>query len=83
MHKNGGTAMNIKNHPFVDAYYTPKEHQLGKDVFYQQAKSHMKLVCENQKYQNDIRNNSHVNVPFFSFIRDPVSRFISGEHMYS
>ena len=69
--------MNIKSHPMVDAYYTPKENQLGRDKFFEQSNAIMTNVYETQLKQRS-ESNSNTTIPFFSFIRDPVPRFLSG-----
>ena len=72
----------------ADAFYTTKERQLGKEVFHQQSHQIMRQVYRYQQEQHiSRRQNVAVNSmnqkrdlvvsPIFTFLRDPVSRFLS------
>jgi hypothetical protein len=78
IHKNGGSTMNVKgDHPpllLVDAYYTPREQNLGREEFHNQTLSILTQLHESQHQQLSSSSNS---MPFFTFLRDPVTRFLS------
>ena len=71
IHKNGGTSMHVKNHPLVDAYYTPREQQLGREEFHNQTMQIMTGIYSAQQQQQTC------SIPIFTFLRDPVPRFLS------
>jgi hypothetical protein len=71
IHKNGGTSMNVKDHPLVDAYYTPREQQLGREEFQNQTMQIMTDIYSAQQQQQPC------SMPTFTFLRDPVPRFLS------
>lgn len=81
IHKNGGSTMNIKGMPGVEAYYTPKEQELGSERFFN--RTHHILV--NAKATATAAAANHTNadrsnvttMPIFTFLRDPVTRFLS------
>ena len=62
--------MNVKNHPIVDAFYTPREQQLGQEHFFNTTRRIMADISKAQK-------ESLCTMPIFTFLRDPVDRFIS------
>jgi hypothetical protein len=79
LHKNGGTAMNIRENPIVDAHYTPREQQLGAEAFRNQTLQIMTRIHHSQQQQQHQQQLSlKDNMPLFTFLRDPVSRFLSG-----
>jgi hypothetical protein len=75
IHKNGGSTMNIVQSTDsqnvsggnVQAYYTPLENQLGRDRFEE----------ETRRILQEARDNRN-GMPVFTFVRDPVPRFLSG-----
>ena len=81
IHKNGGTTMNIQDNPVVNPYYTPKEQQIGRLAFRNATEDILRNIYKSQKQQSSlsaIATSNHVEMPFFTFLRDPVPRFISG-----
>ena len=72
IHKNGGSTMNIQSTDSltgigtVQAYYTPRENQLGRDRFENETMCILKEARDERKV-----------MPVFTFVRDPVTRFLS------
>lgn len=86
IHKNGGSTMNIQNngyHDFlstksgrithVEAYYTPREQQLGREVFENQTM----VILSQARLEQQQQQQSSTKMPIFTFLRDPVPRFLS------
>jgi hypothetical protein len=71
IHKNGGTSMNLKDQQtpllLADTYYTAQERALGRQAFENQTFSILKRIIETAQH----------SMPFFTFLRDPVPRFLS------
>lgn len=82
IHKNGGSTMNVKKDmstvavPSVDAYYTPREQALGWEQFQNQTMTIFHQVSKDQKQQNQKQQGKQI-MPIFTFLRDPVPRFLS------
>jgi hypothetical protein len=74
IHKNGGTTMNVKDNPVVDAFYTAREHTLGRTQFQNETNLILNDIYKSQ-HQPAIASR---DMPFFTFLRDPVRRFLSG-----
>jgi hypothetical protein len=74
--------MNVKNlpdhHPSigVDAFYTPREQQLGQEAFQKEALKVMNRI-QNQTQQQMQQYQEVDTMPIFTFLRDPVPRFLS------
>ena len=76
IHKNGGSTMNVKDDPRVEAYYTPQEKRLGKDEFHARALQTFQRAWNEQNQPGSARTKP--TGPIFTFLRDPISRFLSG-----
>jgi hypothetical protein len=85
IHKNGGSTMNIKTGydddssstkrsriTHIETYYTPREQQLGREIFENQTMAILNQVRLDQTQQGPTNT-----MPVFTFLRDPVPRFLS------
>lgn len=74
--------MNVKNHQdhhpsiAVDSFYTPREQELGQEAFHKEALKVMNRV-QNQTQQQPQQEQEVDTMPIFTFLRDPVPRFLS------
>lgn len=70
IHKNGGSTMNVRGDPRVEPYYTPQEQALGREGFHRQAEETLRRAGK--------LKTSRGWSTIFTFLRDPVTRFLSG-----
>jgi hypothetical protein len=91
IHKNGGTTMERHVPLPMDNYYSKREKSMGRDEFERLSSRVMQRVCESQQHQNQHQyetmpqdkgkqhpqENKRAVVHTFSFLRDPVPRFLS------
>ena len=57
--------------PSVDAYYTPREQELGWEKFQNETMTILHRIAQDQQQQK------RSLMPIFTFLRDPVPRFLS------
>jgi hypothetical protein len=73
IHKNGGSTMNVRSTELLpgigklQSYYTSRENQLGHERFENET---MTILGEARRASK--------TMPIFTFLRDPVARFLSG-----
>jgi hypothetical protein len=86
IHKNGGSTMNIKMVGYgddvsskssrithIETFYTPREQQLGRQIFENQTMTILSQARLDQQKQQQ----GPTTMPIFTFLRDPISRFLS------
>ena len=77
IHKNGGTTLERHVPLATDNYYSKREKSLGRIEFEILSKNIMQNVYHMQN-NHQSRLELHRDVRVFTFLRDPVSRFLSG-----
>jgi hypothetical protein len=76
IHKNGGTTLERHVPLPTDNYYSKREKTLGHVAFEEACEKVMKSVYIKQRNQQQLHP-SHLDVRTFTFLRDPVPRFLS------